>query len=346
VNISVKEAEVAIKNSIHVTEQLVTFAKAFLLNLDGIGPYDAKRALVGFADSQGYRLPDKVVLHPSVDSSLSLTQTSGYISCAMAFTEATWSLIYNGYFWHLGIYRESIEVQWTTVIPGQGGSSGGWTFTDFQYELPAQIVKAPSKRETQSDNLTDELPAQIVKAPSKRETQSDNLTDPDIFMHNTSIENADLEIKEAISDAVLCFKNGLYRAAVTMLGKAMEGMWIEVGCSIVKASIQSPDKKDKAIQKLQDDSGSVPSKIKMAADLYKNRDLCGHIIGATEINPNLIDRVILWSNVLREARNAIHFGVKPTLPNSYEKVSVLLIDGATNFSLMYRIKHIADTLNT
>ena len=69
-----------------------------------------------------------------------------------------------------------------------------------------------------------------------------------------------------------------------------------------------------------------------------------HIIKEAEILPSAIDSIIVWSEVLREARNAIHFGAKPTIPNSYEKVSVLLIDGAKNFSVMYKIKSIADNI--
>ena len=131
-----------------------------------------------------------------------------------------------------------------------------------------------------------------------------------------------------------------------MLGKAMEGAWIEVGCSIAKASLLEDEKKGRIIQKLQDDSESVPAKIKQVLDLYKNKDLSRGIIKAAEILPSSIESIVVWSNVLREARNAIHFGVKPTIPNSYEKVSVLLIDGAHNFSLMYRIKRVSDEIST
>jgi len=318
------EAEAEIRSRTNISNQIVTFAKAFLCNLGGIGPYNPRNLIPEFARSQGYSLPDKVVLHPSVDPYPSIEQTAGYIRCAMAFAEATWGLIYNGYFWYFGpTEHERIDQQWTTVVPGGGGTTSGWRFDDLGYDLPRELWKTPSYRAGQSEILTD----------------------PDIFLNKANIENADKEVVEAVSDAVLCFKHGLYRAAVTMLGKAMEGAWIEIGCSIVKASLQGTDKKERIIQKLQDDFVSVPSKIKQVLDLYKNRDLCKDIIEATEILPSSIDRIVVWSNVLREARNAIHFGSKPTIPNSYEKVSVLLIDGATNFSLMYRIKSISDEIS-
>ena len=322
---SANEAEAEIRSRTNVTNQIVTFAKAFLYNLDGIGPYNPRHLIPEFAKDQGYGLPEKIVLHLNVDPYPSIEQTAGYIRSAMAFAEATWALIYNGYFWYFGpIEHERIERQWTTVVPGGSGTTSGWSFDDFGYDLPRELWKTPSYRTEQQEILTD----------------------PDMFLNKANIENADEEVIEAIGDAVLCFKHGLYRAAVTVLGKAMEGAWIEVGCSIAKASLLDDEKKDRIIQKLQDDSESVPAKIRQVLDLYKNKDLSRNIIKAAEILPNSVESIVVWSNVRREARNAIHFGVKPTIPNSYEKVSVLLINGANNFSMMYRIKHVSDEIRT
>ena len=46
----------------------------------------------------------------------------------------------------------------------------------------------------------------------------------------------------------------------------------------------------------------------------------------------------LWTNVLREARNGIHFEAKPTSLSTYEKVMVLFLEGASSFSKLYRIR--------
>ncbi len=319
------EAEAEIRSRTNVTNQIVTFAKAFLYNLNGVGPYNPSNLIREFTKNQEYSLPDKVVLDPSVDPYPSIEQTAGYARCTMALAEAIWALIYNGYFWYFGpIEQGRIDQQWTTVVPGGSGTTSGWTFNDLRYDLPRELWKTPSHR---ADKL-------------------EILTDPDIFLNKVNIPNADKEVIEAIGDAILCFKYGLYRAAVTMLGKAMEGAWIEMGRSITKASLQGDERKERIIQKLQDDSESVPAKIKQVLDIYKNRDLCGEIIKATEIPSNSMESIVVWSNVLREARNTIHFGVTPTIPNSYEKVSVLLIDGAKNFSQMYRIKDVSDRIST
>lgn len=57
-----------------------------------------------------------------------------------------------------------------------------------------------------------------------------------------------------------------------------------------------------------------------------------------------IESVVIWSEVLREARNAIHFGVKPVIPNTYEKVAVLLLAAAGNLAKLYHIKRVAQQL--
>ena len=92
------EAEAEIRSKTSVTKQKVTFAKAFLCNLDGIGPYNPSNLIPVFATNQGYRLPEKMVLHPSVDPDPLIEQTVGYFTCAMAIAEATWSLIHSGFF--------------------------------------------------------------------------------------------------------------------------------------------------------------------------------------------------------------------------------------------------------
>ena len=58
---------------------------------------------------------------------------------------------------------------------------------------------------------------------------------PTCILLESGVEGADDEIAEALIDTVRCLRNELYRPAVTMLGKAMEGAWIELGVSLAKA---------------------------------------------------------------------------------------------------------------
>ena len=319
------EAKAEILKRVVVTRQHVTLAKSFLQSLPAIGPHDPFILMNQFSKQQGYQLPEKIVLHPSVNSEQPLRQTSGYFVCVLALAEAIWALIHQGYFLYMGnLQAWEAHQEWTTVVPGQGGMSSGWSFPEYAVELPHRIVLAPSYRH--------ECPQPM--------------TDPDLFVLEAGINNADPEIVEALQDAVRCFRHELYRPAVTMLGKAMEGAWIELGCSLARAvSTKGGFNKEKFMDTMSDDNTGIATKIQKVRNLYNQKDLTDHVVKQCGISPKELDNIIIWSDVLRESRNAIHFGVKPTIENSYEKVAVLFIDGAKNLAIMYKIKRIADELS-
>jgi hypothetical protein len=318
------EAKAEILKRVVVTRQHVTLAKSFLQRLPGIGPHDPFTLMNQFSRQQGYQHPEKIVLHPSVNPEPLLRQTSGYFTCVLALAEGIWALIHQGYLLHVGNLRAwEAHQEWTTVVPGQGGMSAGWRFPEYTVELPQKIVLAPSYRH--------ECPQPM--------------TDPDLFVLEAGIENADPEIIEALQDAVCCFRHELYRPAVTMLGKAMEGAWIELGCSLARAvPTEGGFNKEKFMGTMSDDNIGIATKIQKVRNLYNQKNLVAHVVKQCGISPKELDNIIIWSDVLRESRNAIHFGVKPTIENSYEKVAVLFIDGAKNLAIMYKIKRIADEL--
>ena len=45
----------------------------------------------------------------------------------------------------------------------------------------------------------------------------------------------------------------------------------------------------------------------------------------------------VWSDEVREARNAIHFNNPGTLANSYDKVAVLLLGAQKNLPIIYSV---------
>lgn len=48
-------------------------------------------------------------------------------------------------------------------------------------------------------------------------------------------------------------------------------------------------------------------------------------------------RVIIWSDIVRDARNVLHHNVQPGLPNTYEKVAALLMGAARYIGLLYKM---------
>ena len=122
----------------------------------------------------------------------------------------------------------------------------------------------------------------------------------------------------------------------------MEGAWVEVGIALIH-SVPDDVRFDKAkFEESITDAISVMKKIDKVLQLYKNKDLVGHVVNECGIRASELENIAIWSKVLQDARNAIHYGVKPTIPNTYEKVAVLLLASADSLSKLYHIKRIAE----
>lgn len=306
-----------IENEVVVTRHEVALAKGFLCGVRDASEHESSRLMAEYESNRGVQMPSPVLLHPSVDVEGQLEQVVGYIRCYLAFVEALWSLVYQGRFLASdGFEVTRLDVPHTDVIPGSGGSSGSWRFSSFDLAMPRTVVLAPSYRHDQSQFLSD----------------------PDVFALEAGIDGADDEVVEAAHDAVRCYRADLYRASATMLGKAMEGAWIELGWTLANAMPdEAPSKKDKTIEAILDEKVPLAAKIGKITSLYAEEATFGELRRAAGIRPGELNGPVVWSNAVREARNAIHFGVRPAPPNTYEKVGLLLIEGANSLKTLYRI---------
>ena len=61
------------------------------------------------------------------------------------------------------------------------------------------------------------------------------LSDPDLYLEGLRPYGSQPDIAEAVQEAVRCFRAERYMAAVVMLGKASEGLWIECGKALIDA---------------------------------------------------------------------------------------------------------------
>jgi len=319
-----EEAKKAIVQNVIVTRQHVILAKLYLLNLSRTQRHDPQPIVEQFATQQGCSKPNTVFLRPDTgtqpDVQAAIVEASEYLISVLSVEEAIWELIHEGIFLHdHNFINIGLRISWTTAVQGSG-HSGDWRFDEFEIQVPGTINFAPSYRyET-------------------RET----LTDPNLFILEAGIKGADIEVIEALQDAVNCFRKQLYRPAVVLLGKAMEGAWVEVGIALIH-SVPDSARFDKAkFEESITDAISIMKKIDKVLQLYKNKDLVGHVVNECGIRASELENIAIWSKVLQDARNAIHYGVKPTIPNTYEKVAVLLLASADSLSKLYHIKRTAE----
>ena len=213
------------------------------------------------------------------------------------------------------------SIGWTTVIPGSGGHSGGWTF----------------------DELTIPVPNRVRRAPSSAGSNNQFLAEPDLYLHTLGIPNMHTEVASAFREAVKCFRHELFTAALTMLGKASEGAWLELGASLlgyVPSNQQSSISKQRVV--LEDPMIGTIRKIDAVLTVFDRKEIFSPLSALSGINPRELRTVAVWSDTVRDSRNTIHFGVSPATPNTYEKVAALLLGTVPNVRILYRLKEAAD----
>ena len=312
---SPEQAEKVLIGKVNVTSQMVTYAKSYFLN-----NFQSRtdRLLESLLKSVEARKPEKVVIHPSVDSEEQLSKAAKYISWHLAGREAIWGLISNNCFIPDTSSNDGgdINIAWTTVIPGSGGTSSGWRFEQFTIPVPRNVYLRPSG---------------IGEADQP-------ISDPDLYMHELDIEGLSQDIESSLREAVLCFKNELYLGCLALLGRAAEGAWIELGISLATAI---PDNSSISSEKLkscvEDQFMGIGKKISEVLKAYERKDVFIDIYKISNYKPSDLKSCVVWGDAVRESRNSIHYGAEPAMSNSYEKVSALLIGTVPNLKVIYSI---------
>ncbi len=260
--------------------------------------------------------PATIVIHPQWDSSTDIQKAILSIGYKACFCEAVYSLIHSGLFIPEG-NQISIEthIGYTSMRPGfrDGGFSAGWYFSQWSYQIPGKIRLLGLIQETNS----------IFAAP-------------DLFLKQMNIPNLNSEVQDALYDALRCFRAELYTPCLAMLLKATEGAWTELGLSMI-ASL-SPDqqsKHEKLKEEITSPYTSITKIIKEVVKLYEKQDIFGGLKVKSGISLEKVRDAAEWSNIVRENRNAVHYGFSVDFPNNYEKVATILLGVPTHFRTIY-----------
>jgi hypothetical protein len=328
-----QEAREGILSGVRVHRQFVAIAKSFIVSClprscTEIPKQDSLQLLKHMLEHLGVQTPQQIIIHRTVDIEPQLKQVAQLLSWQLAFAEALWGLIGAGLLLPAGSETVPLKVgqAWTTVVPGSGGHSSGWSFEEAGAAVPRWVQIAPS----------------YVEQPLQP------LSDADLFIKELDAPNMPSEIEEALRESVRCFQHELYLPSLALLGLASEGSWIELGLSLLKACPGKPgltsDTRRKKRSELTDHYTSVLKKMEIVAELYGRRDVYREVAARSGYSHRSLAEVLNWSNVLRDARNAIHYGTRPASPNTYEKVAALLLGAAQNLRIIYSIVGAAEEL--
>lgn len=305
------QAEKYLINQVDVTNQMVTYAKAYCLK-----NYQPQTELLieSLLVNVDAKKPGKVVIHDSVNTEEQLSKAAKHISWRLAGREAIWGLISNNCFipGSSDYDNGDVNIDWTTVVPGSGGSSSGWRFDRFVLPVPRKIFLRPSG---------------ISEAEQP-------LSDPDLYMHELAIDGLNDDIVASLREAVLCFKNELFLGCLALLGRAAEGGWIELGQAMAKASSANGDKLKECVE---DQFTGIGKKISEVLKAYERKDIFGDVYKSSGYKASDLKSCVVWGEAVRESRNSIHYGAEPSMSNSYEKVSALLIGTVPNLKVIYSI---------
>lgn len=321
-----QQAKEEVNRRIEVSSQKVRIAKGFVLSNFN---KSSKKMLTRFLEHVQAQRPEKVVLHESVDPENQLSQAANVISWQLAFAEALWALIGGGLVMPTtnNLHEIDFHQDWTAVVPGDSGQSSAWSFDEHRAILPEQVRLAPSLQ---------------GKSPQP-------FTEPDLLLKDINIPDIDPGVEEALRLAVECFRHELYLPCVAMLGLASEGAWLEMGRSILKANPKAPGltqaTRDKAMEELKNPHVSILKKMERILEIYKRQDVFSEVANRSGFKPDVLNQVFIWSNVIRDSRNAIHYGADPATENTYEKVATLLLGTGLNLRILYSIQRAAEELS-
>lgn len=316
-----RQAKRLIDEKIAVTPQRVVIAKAIILEASA-NESRSSNLIDAVLHANSIEMPDKVVLHSSADPLPAITATAEALSWRVAAAEAILSLIHSDVLVSLAdAQHSSPRLPWTTFVPGGSGESSGWAF----------------------DELYIPVPASVRRAPSLAASENQFLAEPDLYLNTLGITNMHAELQAAFREAVKCFRHDLFTAAITMLGKASEGAWLELGASllgVVSSSRQQTVAKQR--QKLEDPMTGTSKKIEAVLQIFGHQDILGQLADSSGIGLQELRSVNVWSDAVRDSRNTIHFGVTPATPNTYEKLAALLVGAVPHMRVLYKLKEAAD----
>jgi hypothetical protein len=175
-------------------------------------------------------------------------------------------------------------------------------------------------------------PQQIYLPPLSKAAAT---SDVDLLLNGQDCAELHEGVREALRLSVDCLRRDLYLPAIAMLAAAAEAQWVECGRAVA-SSTQPP------AQKLRDAIDDPHSGIGKTV-----AQLCGHLIGkgpGSDIRraAHVTDAQLLeaqgWTLVLREHRNALHWGKAQSFTKSYAETAALLLAAPIHFGVLEALR--------
>jgi hypothetical protein len=246
-----------------------------------------------------------------------LHSVAKFFSARLAIFAAAWEMVQSGIFIAAGaVPIESFTWGWTTAPPRGTGSAGG-----FDWKGQITVV----------------YPELLVRVGWY--SGDSDLFDADLYLQRLAPAALHPQIEQALRLSLRCFRRDLYVPSIAMLGAASEGAWIEMGEQLADKFRAQPDGA-KLAAALRDVQVSTKAKIDRVCHFYE-RPQCRVLHTASGVDSRRLRAIQQWSDQVRESRNVLHWGAVPSVPNTYEKVAILLMDAVSELVALHAVRDAA-----
>lgn len=298
-----------VKNRIAVDHQKIAICKGLLLK--NFTPH-TDTMIASALRELGFPRPTALVLKTDQDQTTDVERLADYFSWSICAVEAVWALVHTNVLLPGDTSLNGIP---TTIqisqVSGGGSSTGSEDFTS--------ILKIPG------------YPQTLMRSHCQAEGYL--LSDPDLFLQALQPNAPAGDVAEALRECIRCFRADLYLACAVMLGKASEGIWIELGKALVDALPKAEQPKRAKLRADLDNTvrPSLAAKLREIESLYatSQRELA-HLGTAAMVSLDQFRLAFQWADMVRDSRNIVHYGSQPNIPNNYTNVSTLLLGGSTH----------------
>lgn len=272
----------AIRRQVAVTPQMVVIVKTAAFHLAaGATPIDsasiASACVAG--DGLATTTPHLVLRGLDPDTSPDVALIARQISWKLATAEALHSMIGDGVLLGRGEQGLTFSVAYSTNPVGSGSNtSGGFDVDGFDYWWPAKVQRMPSYL---------------------WHSDAEYLSDPSLYLGTMAVSNMHADIVNALRESVSCFRTGLHTAAVAMLGKAVEGAWLELGDELVMCCDRNSHAPSQATRDaLEDPNVGIMRKIEVIIRVYDNSSVFGPVHSATGMKGKQLAALATWTDTV------------------------------------------------
>jgi hypothetical protein len=247
-----------------------------------------------------------------------LDATARVIVLVVAMQEAVSELVHAGVLAFQGTW--SAWDAGTVTAYYQGGTGPSFGVRRLHSSYPEAVFRPQSKR-----RIHDPVVAAVA--------------DADMLLVSVPMPDLHPGVRDALVQAVACFRRDLFLPCLAMLAAAADGMWVEAGRALVPAAARR-DRNVEAAEKviLSDDEG-LARRAGAVASLFERADLFGHV--HTAVGFRHLREPQQWTDVLRDRRNVLHWGVSATTPNTYATVATMLQAAPLHFRSLVAVRRAA-----